>query len=327
MFMPGKLKDRVVVVTGASSGVGRATARAFAEKGSTVVVTARRSKALEELADECRALGVDALAIPADVTDPDALDEVARRTAETFGRIDIWVNNAAVSMFARLEEAPLADIRAVIDTDVMGYINGARAALPWMREQGRGVLINVGSVLSNVPGPYLAPYVIGKTASKALAGCLRTELLLDAPKIKACSVFPGAIDTPFFEHSANYTGRRLKPLKPTYDPARVAAAIVSCARRPRREIHVGFMARLATVAYRTAPGLTERVISRQIDRKHFTDEWAPPTAGNLYEPMTAGTEAEGGWGHGGRKPIAGAAVAATGLAAATAAVIRHRRAA
>jgi NAD(P)-dependent dehydrogenase (short-subunit alcohol dehydrogenase family) len=328
--MARKLKDSVVVVTGASSGVGRAAARQFAQRGATVVAAARRQRPLVELADECQGLDGEVVAHPCDVTDPESVDELARFTAERFGKLDVWVNNAAVTMFARLEEAPLADIRAVIDTDVMGYVHGIRAAVPWMREQGKGVIINVGSVLSNLPAPYLAPYVVGKAASRALSACLRTELALDAPAITSCTVMPGPIDTPFFQHAANYTGRKIKPLRPTYDPERVARAIVSCARRPRRDVYVGFLARLDTLAYHLAPGITERIAARQVDRAHFADEWAPPTDGNLHAPMVAGDEPSGGWGHSSsKKPLAGAAAVATGVAAAaTAAVVaRGRRAA
>jgi NADP-dependent 3-hydroxy acid dehydrogenase YdfG len=319
------LRNKVVVVTGASSGVGRAAAEAFARKGATVVVVARRPEALDEVVASCRALGADALAAPADVTDAEALDAVARTAVETYGRIDIWVNNAAQMMLSRLEEAPLDDIRAVIDTGVMGYINGCRAALPWIRAQGRGVIINVGSVLDQVPAPYLTPYVITKHASRALASCLRAEVHLDAPKIKVCSVHPGAIDTPFFQHAANYTGREVKALRPTYDPHRVARAIVSCARFPRREVYVGIVPRVGSISYRLAPGITERVTARMVDRGQFADGHAPPTSGNLHEPMVGTAEVTGGWGHGGAKPVLGIGTAAAALALTTAAAIRSRR--
>jgi short-subunit dehydrogenase len=325
--MRRKVRDSVVVVTGASSGVGRATARRFAERGATVVVSARRQRPLVELVDECRGLDTDVVAYAADVTDPDSMDALARFTVERFGRLDVWVNNAAVTMFARLEEAPIDDIRAVIDTDVLGYVNGVRSALPWLREQGRGVIINVGSVLSNLPAPYLAPYVIGKASARALSASLRTELLLDAPRIKVCTVLPGPIDTPFFQHAANYTGRRLRALRPTSSPEHVAKAIVRCARRPRRDVYVGPLSRADTIAYRMAPGIVERIAARQVDRGHFSDEWAPPTAGNLHQPINEGTEAAGGWGHSNMRPAVGAAALATGVAAAAAAVARSRRAA
>ncbi len=140
--MPRKVGDAVVVITGASSGIGRATALAFARRGATVVVAARREQALRGVATECEQLGGRALAVPTDVTDEAAVRSLARRAVESFGRVDVWVNNAAVGLFGRFEDTPLEAYRRVIETNLFGYIYGARAALPIFREQGSGVLIN-----------------------------------------------------------------------------------------------------------------------------------------------------------------------------------------
>jgi NADP-dependent 3-hydroxy acid dehydrogenase YdfG len=150
--MRRKLADSVVVITGASSGIGRATARSFARHGATVVLAARREAALHEVAQECRNLGGQPLVIPTDVTDAAAVEHLATRTVETVGRIDVWVNNAGVTLVGRLEETPLEPYRRVIDTNLFGYVHGARAAIPYLREQGSGVLINNASqVATPVP--------------------------------------------------------------------------------------------------------------------------------------------------------------------------------
>lgn len=145
------IENTVTVITGASSGIGRATALAFAAAGGTVVVAARREAALDELAQECETSGGKALAVPVDVTDGPAVEALARRAIETFGRLDTWINNAAVTLFGRFEETPIADFRRVIDTNLLSYVHGARAILPWFREQGRGVLINVSSGVGKSP--------------------------------------------------------------------------------------------------------------------------------------------------------------------------------
>lgn len=294
--MPRKIRDAAIVITGASSGIGRASARAFAARGGTVVLAARRGGALEELAAECERLGGRALAVPTDVTDEEAVQALARRAIETFGRIDVWVNNAAVSLFGRFEEVPTEAYRRVIETNYFGYVYGARAVLPYFREQGSGVLINNASVVGTVGQPYASAYVSTKWAIRGLSECLRMELALDdARDIHVCTVLPAAIDTPLYQQAANYTGRAPQPLKPVYDAEIVAEAIVELAEHPRRERFVGAMGRLLTLQHTVAPGLTERMFARQVDAHHFQDVPVAPTEGNLFEPMAEWSTVSGGW--------------------------------
>jgi len=294
--MSKKLKDLVVVITGASSGIGEATAFKFAEQGASVVLAARREWALREVAAECERLGGQALVVPTDVSDEAAVHELSRRALEAFGRIDIWVNNAAVGLFARFEEAPLADFRRVIETDLFGYVYGARAVLPLFYQRGRGTLINVGSIMSEVPGPYVSAYAIAKHGVRALGESLRQEAqLAGADDIKICTVMPATIDTPFFQHAANYTGRAVKAMPPVYPAESVAKTIVDLVEHPRREVVVGNAGRLMAMQQSLAPGLNERMLATMVDRQHLEDVPAPPTSGGLFSPMGRGASVEGGW--------------------------------
>jgi NADP-dependent 3-hydroxy acid dehydrogenase YdfG/pimeloyl-ACP methyl ester carboxylesterase len=294
--VPNTLRDRVVVITGASSGIGRATAYAFAVRGAVLVLAARREQALEKLAAECQRCGAPrALAVATDVTDEAAVQALAQAAVEAFRRIDIWVNNAAVTLFGRCEETPLEPFRRVVETNFFGYVYGARAAVPYFREQGRGVLINVASVAGTVGQPYTSAYVASKWAVRGFSECLRQELR-DARGIRVCSVLPASIDTPLFQHAANYTGRAVKPMDPVYAADDVARAIVELAVRPRRELTIGRGGRLLTLMHTLWPGVAEGVLAEQVERDHFREGVpAPQTAGNLFEPSPIPATVSGGW--------------------------------
>jgi NAD(P)-dependent dehydrogenase (short-subunit alcohol dehydrogenase family) len=322
--MRRNIQSSVVVITGASSGIGRATALAFARRGASVVVAARRDHALQEVVAECEREGGRALAVPTDVSNERAVQELASRAIEHFGRIDIWVNNAAVLLFAPFEEAPLEDYRRVIDVDLWGYIYGARAALPIFHEQGSGVLINNASMVATLSQPYASAYVLSKHAIWGLSKSLRQELALARAKdIHVCTIMPAEIDTPFFHQAANYTGRAAKAMPPVYTPERVAESIVSLAERPRRQMFVGNSARILNLQYLLAPGLTERILALMVDRLHFyQDKAAEPNPGNLWEPMPQHTEARGGWQSGSAERMR--SVATGGMAALIPALLTWR---
>ena len=298
--MPRELSQSVVVVTGASSGIGRATALAFARAGASVVLTARRVAPLQAAAAECERLGSGALAVPADVRDAAALERVAAEAQARFGGIDVWVNNAGVTLLGRFEDAPGDLWREVLETNFFGAVNGARVALPHLRRRGGGTLINVGSVNSRVGAPYASAYVASKFAIRGFAECLRDEVRGEG--LDVCTVMPASIDTPLFQHAANFAGRPVKPLRPIIRPQRVAAAIVRCAKRPRREIVVGFSGRQLIALHDLALPLFERVMSRTVEREHFLQRPADPSPGNLREPVPDWTGVTGGWKDGDASP-------------------------
>ena len=313
--MADKGKTPVVVITGASSGIGRATAHAFARKGAALALAARRGDLLERSAEECRRLGADVLAVSLDVADEEAVRNLAGAAVQRFGRVDVWVNNASVGLWGRLEEIPMEDIRRVIDVNLHGYVHGARAVLPLFRAQPSGVLVNVGSIASRVGMPYAAPYVMSKHAVRGLGSAIRQELAADGIKgVHVSTVMPATIDTPFFGHSGNYVGRAAKARPPVYTPERVARAIVRRSRVPRREVFVGNMARATAQQHKLLPGTTERVSAAMGKRQlFFRDRTQPPTAGNLYEPLGGDDGVHGRW-HG-RRRTAVRRLATVGLAA------------
>ncbi len=296
--MKRELHGSVVVITGASAGIGRATALRLADEGAKLVLAARREDALEELAVECEQRGSVALAVATDVADEPQVQTLAQKAVDRFGRIDVWVNNAAVSAFGRFEETPPDVFRRVMETNFFGYVHGARAALRQFREQGHGTLINVSSVVGVLGQPYTSAYVSSKWAVRGLSETLRNELKLDDAKdLQVCTVLPAAIDTPLFRVAANFTGRVAKPLDPVYEADRVAKTIVSLARKPRREVYVGPAGRLAALQHTLTPSLVETVFSRQVDRGHFEDRVQAPTRGNLYEPLQGWATVSGGFIH------------------------------
>jgi NADP-dependent 3-hydroxy acid dehydrogenase YdfG len=276
-------RDDVVVITGASSGIGRASALAFATQGARLVLAARGAEALAEVGQACQDRGAQVLVVPIDIADPDAVDRLAEQAAQRFGRIDVWVEAASVIIAGRLGFESVQEIRRLIDTNVLGTVLGARAALGTFRVQRHGVLVIVSSLLGVFPNPQTPLYSMTKYASRGLALNLRQEVAGE-PNIHVCVVLPGPVDTPLFQRAANHTGRRLRAIPPAVAPERLAATIVSCARRPRRQATTGVVPHLALIAHRLAPRATEWLVARWSANLLIQPAPTPDTSGSLFEP-------------------------------------------
>jgi NAD(P)-dependent dehydrogenase (short-subunit alcohol dehydrogenase family) len=278
------LKDKVVVITGGSSGLGRAAAVQFAARGCIVIVAARRQRALEETVHMCRSKGGRAFHRVTDVTREEEVTSLVDFAASHTGRIDVWVNNAGVTLFGALDAGPFAEHRRVLETNLYGPMFAARALLPVFRRQKHGVMINVGSVLSKIGQPFVPSYVISKFALRGLSEALRAEVVTE-PGIHICSLYPYAVNTEHFASGANHMGRAAHAMPPDQSPEKVARAMVQLAASPRRERHVPRSAVLGLAAHALMPRTVERVLHDALARWHFGNTPEADSPGNLYAPL------------------------------------------
>ena len=276
------IKDQVIVITGASSGIGLATAQEAARRGARVVLASRDEVDIKKAADQIVAEGGQATPVVVDVGDQKSVAELAEQAIVAYDRIDSWVNNAGVSIYGRIDEVPLDDAHRLFETNYWGVVHGSLAALPHLKLHG-GALINVGSELSETAIPLQGHYAASKHAVKGFTDTLRMELQHEGAPVSVTLIQPAAIDTPYPEHAMNYLGVEPKHVPPVYAPEIVADAILACAESPHRNLRVGGAAKMFTMIEKVAPTLGDKMKERTAFDGQKTDE-APRDDDTLYHP-------------------------------------------
>ncbi len=262
------MHGKVIVITGASSGLGKGAALVLARLGARLVLAARRGQLLDELAQECRSnklSGAQAIAVPTDVTKVEEVENLVVEAVNWFGRIDAWVNNAGVGAVGRFDEISLCDHFKVIDTVLNGVIRGSYFAVQQFRKQQSGILINVAALMGKVPLPLYTSYVAANHGVVGLGAALREELKMDKldKLIHVCTLMPPAMNTPFFERCANYTDKDLEIVPPVCKLQKAIEKLVQLCIYPEAEVTVGARANIERFAHQVAPGLTEAIATKR----------------------------------------------------------------
>jgi len=286
--------SKVVVITGAGAGVGRATVDEFARKGYDVALLSRDKDRLEQAAADIRRFGVRALPIPTDVADADAVHAAADRVEAELGPIDVWVNVAMATVFAPVSKLTAAEVQRGTDVTYLGQVHGMMAALQRMTPRNRGTIVNVGSALGYRSVPLQSVYCGAKFAIRGFTDALRSEIIHDKLDIHLTMVDLPAVNTPQFNWALNKMGKRAKPVAPIYQPEVPARAIFFAATHKRREIWVGYPTVQAILANRIAPGLIDRYLAKAGYSGQLTDTPLGPDApANLFEPVPGAYGAHG----------------------------------
>ena len=282
------ISEQTIVITGASSGIGRETAVRAGAQGARVVLAARNEEALGHAAQEVVAGGGQAEIVPCDVAEADQLEALARRAEERFGGIDTWVNNAAVTEYAKVRDMTPEEMERIVRVNLLGQMLGARVALHALERRGGGTIIHVSSALGRQAVPLQSAYVATKFGIIGFSDSLRQELREEGSPVQVTTVLPPSVNTPFFTHARSKLGVHPKPVPPVYDPQVVADAILTAAEHPQREVVVGAAAKQIESFGRFAPGLAERLLGAGPlgHGQQMTDE---PDDGrdNLFAPSYA----------------------------------------
>jgi NAD(P)-dependent dehydrogenase (short-subunit alcohol dehydrogenase family) len=291
------ISQQVVVITGASSGIGRETALQFAKRGARLTALARGDVALDTLAAEVKRMGAEIHNVVGDVADWPTVERAATETVERFGRIDTWVNNAAVSIYATIEDLTVEEIHRVTEVNYLGQVHGVKAALPHLRAAGGGTIINVGSALSERAVPMQAAYCAAKHAIKGFTEALRVEMEREGAGIEVVLVEPSSMNTPLFDHARSKMGVRPVPIPPIYEPRVTATAILHAAQQPVPIIATGGASKLFSVVERVSPGLLDWWQLRG-DSGVRDQQGDDPDDGqdNLERPMSTGGSVTGRFG-------------------------------
>jgi short-subunit dehydrogenase len=277
---------QTVVITGASGGVGRAAAHAFACEGARIGLIARGTQGLQDAAAEVEKLGGKALALPLDIADPDAVEAAAERVETHFGPIDIWVNCAMATIFAPFHRISAQEFRRATEVTYLGFVYGTMAALKRMRERNRGTIVQVGSALSYRAIPLQSAYCGAKFAIRGFTDSLRTELMHDGVDVHLVMVQMPALNTPQFDWARNKMSRRPQPVAPIFQPEVAAEAIVYAAASRRREVWVGRSSVAVILLNKLFPGLLDSYLAKSGYRGQLTQEPAEPgQPDNLFDPV------------------------------------------
>jgi short-subunit dehydrogenase len=288
------LTGKVIVITGASSGVGRAMANALAEQGAILLLAARDEEALEEAARECRDLGGVTYAIPTDTRNAADVEHLANTATALTGELFAWINNAGVMAMGALDQVPAEINEEVIRTNLLGYINGAQAALSIFKSQRYGIIVNNISVGGWLPTPYATAYSASKFGLRGFSEALKGEVK-HFPGISIVDLYPSFLDTPGLQHAANYTGKVIKPMPPLVDPRTVANAVVRLLINPKPRKTIGLPTYLLRLSYSLFPACTRNTTGYVIRTYLKQAQEIELTSGNILKPVAYGTSIDGGW--------------------------------
>jgi len=282
----GRKRGKVVVITGASAGVGRATAQRFAKDGASIALVARGEAGLEGARRDVEELGGRAIACPTDVADPWAVDAAAARAEAELGPIDIWINCAMVTVFGEFKDLTMDEFRRVTEVTYLGYVHGTHAALQRMLPRNRGTIVQVGSALAYRAIPLQSAYCGAKHAIRGFTDALRTELLHDQSKVWVTEVHMPALNTPQFEWCKNKMEHKSQPVPPIYQPEVAADAIHFAAHHRRRELWVGGSTAVVITGNKVAPGIGDRYLARTgFDSQQYDGPPSAATRYNLWQPV------------------------------------------
>jgi NAD(P)-dependent dehydrogenase (short-subunit alcohol dehydrogenase family) len=292
------IKEQVVVVIGASSGIGRKTALQFAQGGAKVVTSARNEAGLRSLTTEIQSFGGEATYIIADVSDFQQVKAIAEQAVATYGRIDTWVNAAATGVLATFEQITPEEFRRVIDVNLMGQVYGAMVALPHLKREGRGALIHISSMEGRRSLPLQSPYSAAKHGLEGFLESLRVELQHEGIPISVTSILPSVINTPFYNHVRTKLGVKPTGIPPYYDPSLVADAILYTAEHPTRDFIVGDVGRVLDLMQRLSPNLVDQLLVLiGFPGQRTTDIKSETAPDNLYEPIEGYNQVLGDFSH------------------------------
>ncbi len=292
--MNQSFRDKVVVVTGASAGVGRAIVRAFAARGANMGLIARGRDGLAGAKRDVEAAGGKALELPLDVSDANAVEAAADRVERELGPIDIWVNDAMVSVFAPVHEITAEEFKRVTDVTYLGYVYGTLAALKRMRARDRGTIIQIGSALAYRAIPLQSAYCAAKHAVKGFTESLRTELMHDRSKVRITMVQLPAVNTPQFSWTRTKLPRQPQPVPPIFQPELIADAVIHAALHPRREVWVAWPAMKAILGEKVVPGYADRYLAKHgYESQQTNGPVAPDRRDNLFSPVPGDHGAHG----------------------------------